>query len=257
MHTIPEAIVDRSNGDVAANSYQLYKEDVKAVKQIGVKLHIFYIQLKHVVYSYTLINFKQAQFYRFSISWSRILPTGDISQLNEPGLQYYDNLIDELLANGIQPMITMYHNDLPQALQEMGGWTNRYVVDYFEQYAKVLYARYADRVKVWITFNEPTSFCVSGYSGRDAPRLMSPGVGIYLCIHNILLSHARAYRLYHADFFAKYSGKVSIALDGTFAFPQDANKRSDVEAAERRIQFGVIYTNAISLNIQYIFVIHF
>lgn len=183
----------------------------------------------------------QAQIYRFSISWSRILSNGDISGLNEPGLQYYDNLINELLANGIQPMVTMYHSDLPQSLQELGGWTNRDIADYFQQYAKVLYDRYANRVKLWVTFNEPTEFCVSGYSEKNAPRVASPGVGTYLCIHNILLSHARAYRLYRETYFDTFGGKVGIAFDGTFSWPKDVNKRSDAEAADRRIQFGVFF----------------
>lgn len=89
-----------------------------------------------------------ADFYRFSISWPRVLPDGDISSKNEAGLQYYDNLINELLANGIEPMITMYHWDLPQRLQELGGWTNSYIVQYFEQYSMLLFERYADRVSI-------------------------------------------------------------------------------------------------------------
>lgn len=121
-HNDTGAIADGSTGDVAANSYELYAEDVKALKHIGVN------------------------FYRFSISWSRIMPDGDISSLNEAGCAYYNRLINELLANGIEPMVTMYHLDLPQRLQELGGWANRYIVDYFEQYAGILYERYADRV---------------------------------------------------------------------------------------------------------------
>lgn len=94
-----------------------------------------------------LINYDpQVNFYRFSVSWSRVLPDGDISSKNELGLQYYDNLIDELLVHDIDPMITMYHWDLPSSLQEIGGWTNPIIVDYFVQYAKLLLDRYGDRV---------------------------------------------------------------------------------------------------------------
>lgn len=121
-HRFPERVTDRSNGDVSANSYEFYKEDVQALVQAGVN------------------------FYRFSISWSRILPTGDISSLNELGLQYYDNLINELIRNKIEPMVTMYHWDLPSRLQTLGGMANPIIIDYFEQYAKILFERYSDRV---------------------------------------------------------------------------------------------------------------
>ncbi len=87
-------------------------------------------------------------FYRFSISWSRVLPTGDITSVNELGLQYYDNLINELVKNKIEPMVTMYHWDLPQRLQQLGGMANPIIVDYFEQYAKLLFDRYSDRVRI-------------------------------------------------------------------------------------------------------------
>lgn len=123
-HRYPEKVVDGLNGDVSANSYEFYKEDVKALVEAGMN------------------------FYRFSISWSRVLPTGDISSINELGLQYYDDLINELIRNKIEPMVTMYHWDLPQRLQQLGGMPNPIIVDYFEQYAKLLFERYADRVSI-------------------------------------------------------------------------------------------------------------
>lgn len=215
VHVNPNNIWDRANGDVAANSYDLYKEDVQALVQSG------------------------SQFYRFSISWSRVLADGDISSLNELGLRYYDNLIDELLSNGIEPMITMYHWDLPQRLQELGGWANRYIVDYFEQYAGVLYARYADRVKTWITINEPAEFCSGGYSGNHPPHTWSPGVGEYMCGHHALLAHARAYHLYKNVYFSRYNGKVGIALNTAHMWPLNPDSPSDVAAADRAYQFSL------------------
>lgn len=121
-HTDPDKILDRSNADTAANSYKFYKEDVRALKEVGFK------------------------FYRFSISWPRILPNGSHTNINDLGLQYYDDLIDELLANDIQPIVTMFHWDLPQTLQDMGGMLNPVIVDYFVQYAKLLIEYFGDRV---------------------------------------------------------------------------------------------------------------
>lgn len=103
------------------------------------------------------------QFYRFSIAWSRVLPTGDISKINEKGIQYYNRQIDKLIENKLEPMITMYHYDLPQNLQIFGGLTNPIVISYFEAYANLLFERFGNRVKYWITFNEPADFCVAGY----------------------------------------------------------------------------------------------
>lgn len=92
------------------------------------------------------ITKKQVHFYRFSISWTRILPDGELLSKNMLGIQYYDKLIDELIANGIEPMLTVYHWDLPQSLQDIGGWTNPKIVDYFVEYSRILFDNYAHKV---------------------------------------------------------------------------------------------------------------
>lgn len=150
-HKYPERVKDQSNGDVAADSYHLYKDDVKALKDTGVMICFFLLSFVTSVQCVLC----QFHFYRFSISWSRILPTGEITSLNQKGINYYNRLIDELLRNGIEPVVTMYHWDQPQALQSFGGFTNPLFVDYFETYADVLFKHFGDKVKKWGTFNEP------------------------------------------------------------------------------------------------------
>lgn len=178
-------------------------------------------------------------FYRFSISWSRVMPNGDTSNLNEPGLQYYDNLIDELLANGIEPMITMFHWDLPQPIQELGGMTNPEIIYYFTHYAEVLLERYGDRVKNWATFNEPMIICENGYGSPDrAPFTYAPGVGNYLCAHHVLIANAHVYQLYQ-DKYKRPDGKIGIVLNCGYNWPRDANNGAHIDAAERGMQFYV------------------
>lgn len=178
-------------------------------------------------------------FYRFSISWSRVMPNGDTSLLNEPGLQYYDNLIDELLTNGIEPLVTMYHWDLPQPLQELGGLANPDIVPYFVQYANVLFQRYGDRVRTWITINEPKIICELGYgSSVFAPLVNAPGIGVYLCSHHVLLANARIYELYQRR-YKRYDGRVGITFNCDYSWPMVASNASHVAAADRSMQFNV------------------
>lgn len=212
-HEHPEYMVDQSNGDVAANSYLKYKEDVQLLKQIGV------------------------EFYRFSISWARILPTGHINKVNQAGIDYYNNLINELLDNGIQPVVTIFHWDLPQTLQDLGGITNKFIVDIYVDYARLLFATYGDRVKWWITFNEPQVF-VTGYADSNgmAPSIGSAGIGDYLASHTILLAHAKAYHMYNKEFRERQQGKISITLNSRWYEPM-SNSSEDAEAAERALQF--------------------
>lgn len=123
----------------------------------------------------------QVDFYRFSISWSRILPDGDATNVNEKGIEYYNKLIDGLLEQNIEPMVTMFHYDLPSRLQLLGGFSNSIIVEYFEAYANLLFERFGDRVKYWVTFNEPYIICRSYASNLGPSSMNYHGVGDYLC----------------------------------------------------------------------------
>lgn len=211
-HTRPDLIRDRSNGDVACDSYHKYREDVKLIKDAGFDV------------------------YRFSISWSRILPTGKDDNVNEVGVQYYQNLIDELLANGVKPLVTLYHWDLPQPLSELGGWLNPDIADYFEKFARVVFKRLGDKVKLWLTLNEPFEV-VQGYGSDSYPPVLNlHGVGDYQAAHNLLRAHAKAYHVYNDEFRLEQNGKIGITLNSDFSFPKTQTK-ADIEAAERAMQF--------------------
>jgi beta-glucosidase/6-phospho-beta-glucosidase/beta-galactosidase len=161
------------------------------------------------------------------------------NEVNEAGIAYYNNLINALAAKGIESMITIYHWDLPQYLQDLGGWTNPAMVKYFEFYADLLYKSFGDRVKEWITFNEPATFCDLGYgSGGHAPQIETDlDIGAYLCSHHILLAHAAAYRLYKARYFEEQQGMVGICLNAGYSFP--ANENVTMETVDRAIEFFV------------------
>ncbi|XP_063369931.1 myrosinase 1-like [Cydia amplana] len=186
VHSRPEAISDRSTGDVACDSYNLWREDIQLLEDLNV------------------------DFYRFSIAWPRVLPTGFPNRVSEDGARYYGDLIDGLLARGIEPVVTLYHWDLPQPLQDLGGWANPLISEWFADYARVVYDLYGDRVKTWVTINEPTVICDIGYDGLVAPGLESEGRGSYLCTKHVLLAHAKAYRLYETEFKPKHQGQVSL-----------------------------------------------
>lgn len=213
-HTRNDKIEDHSTGDVACDSYHLWKEDIKMIKDLGV------------------------DFYRFSLSWTRILPTGFSNKINPDGVNYYNNLINALIENGIEPMVTLYHWDLPQPLQDLGGWTNFLIADYFADFAKLAYQLFGDRVKSWITINEPTSICVNVYEDNlNAPDVKMPGIGTYLCDKTILLAHAKAYHVYQKEFKNTQNGLVGITIDSIWAEPKTKNQ-SDIEAADREMQMS-------------------
>ncbi|KAM7335854.1 hypothetical protein ACRRTK_004347 [Alexandromys fortis] len=213
-HT-PLKIENDDNGDVACDSYHKIDEDVVALQNLGVS------------------------HYRFSISWPRVLPDGTTRFINEAGLNYYVRLIDALLAAGITPQVTIYHWDLPQALQDIGGWENETIVQLFKEYADVLFQRLGDKVKFWITLNEPFVVATQGYgNGEHAPGISSRlGTAPYTVGHNLIKAHAEAWHLYNDKYRASQGGVISITINSDWSEPRDPSKQEDVEAARRNVQF--------------------
>jgi beta-glucosidase len=165
-HT-PGKITNSDTGDVACDHYHRYREDVALMRQLGIKA------------------------YRFSVSWPRVLPQGR-GLANPLGLDFYDRLVDALLAANIEPFITLYHWDLPQALFEQGGWLNREVGHAFADYAVLMVKRLGDRVRNWATFNEPGVVAFDGYYGGDhAPGIQQPRQAFQVA-HNLLVAHGLA-----------------------------------------------------------------
>lgn len=193
--------------------------------------------------------------YRFSLSWSRILPTGFPDKVNKQAISYYNGLIDELLRHNITPIITIYHWDLPQRLQEMGGWTNEKIIGWFKDYADIVFTHFSDRVQVssqqqfisnqaisslslssqwWTTINEPYHVCVEGYGKHYmAPGYTFPGIPGYLCAHNLLLAHAVTVDMFRSR---KLKGKIGITID---AFYYEPKSPGDQELVEQALQFYV------------------
>merc|ERR1719466_269272 len=221
-------IKDGSSGDVACDSYHKYKEDVQLMKAMGLKS------------------------YRFSIGWSRILPQG-IGKTNQEGIDYYHNLIDELLANEIVPAVTLYHWDLPQALQDQGGWLNPSVADWFEEYARVCFEEFGGDVKFWITLNEPRETSLQGHgSGTMAPGIVGMGTTAYIAAYNQIRAHARAYRAYQQDFAEGQGGKIGITLNINWMEPQDPTNEADLEASNTLMNFQLgWYAHAIFIDGKY------
>lgn len=171
---IPGKVDFGATGDTACDHYHRYKEDVQLMKKCGLKA------------------------YRFSISWARILPEGT-GTVNEKGIEFYNNLINELIANNITPFITLYHWDLPSALYVKGGWLNPESVLWFEEYATLIGKTFGDRVKNFITFNEPSVFLGCGYSiGVHAPGYSLGNRDLLRIGQNILLSHGKAVKALRA-----------------------------------------------------------
>ncbi|XP_039456084.1 lactase-phlorizin hydrolase-like isoform X2 [Oreochromis aureus] len=211
----PSKILNDDNGDIACDSYNKIEEDVAILKQLKVS------------------------YYRFSLSWPRVLPDGTINNINEAGINYYQRLLDALHAANIQPQVTLYHWDLPQAIEDYGGFLNESFINLFRDYADLMFDRLGDKVKIWITFNEPIIITNHGYGfGSFAPGISSgPDTLPYIAGHNLLKAHAEAWHLYNDKYRAKQNGIISITVNSDWSEPRNPYRQEDYDAARRVVEF--------------------
>lgn len=211
---LPYRVRDGDTGDVACDHYHRWAEDVALMRSLGLKT------------------------YRLSLSWPRILPEGR-GRVNEQGLGFYDRLVDRLLEAGIQPNVTLNHWDLPQAIQDVGGWPNRDTVGWFTEYAQVAFERLGDRVPMWATHNEPMVIAYLGYhAGIFAPGISDLSQAVQT-VHHLLLSHGWAVQAYRGG---GYPGKIGIVLNIS-PYQPASDDEADRAACERIDQ---LYTRIFS-----------
>lgn len=207
---IPGKTYHGTNGDVAVDHYHRYKEDVELMAKMGLKA------------------------YRFSIAWSRIIPDGD-GEINQLGIKFYDDLINDLLAHDIEPVITLYHWDIPQALQDKyGGWESRSVIDAFRKYCQAVFNAYGSKVKYWVTFNEQNIFTAMGYRWASHPPNVTDIKRMYAANHIINLANATAINLFHE---LVPNGMIGPSFGYGPTYPITANP-NDVLAADNADDFN-------------------
>jgi beta-glucosidase len=211
-HT-PGKIRDGSNADVSCDQYHRFKEDIAIMKRLNMKS------------------------YRFSTSWPRVLPNGT-GQVNEKGLDYYRRLADALLEAGIRPFCTIYHWDLPQALEERGGWPNRDLAGYYADFAAILAKNLGDRITVWAPFNMPTSFTRDGYGTGGAPPFKTNVDQFLKAAHTVNLAQGMAFRAIKA---ASSKATVGSAYGMEPVYPK-TNSEADQAAAARFHNFHNLYS---------------
>lgn len=202
---IPGKVRNGDTGDVACDHYHLWEKDVELMKTLGLKA------------------------YRFSMSWSRVLPEGR-GKSNQKGIDFYSRLIDKLLENKIEPFVTLYHWDLPMVLQDAGGWLNRRIADWFAEYASVMYKALGDRVTYWSTINEPNAFTACGYlNGKHAPGVRD--LYTYFQVnHHLLLAHGDAVKAGRA-FLPKAKFGIVPAIGMDYPLTDSPQDRAAVDEA--------------------------
>jgi beta-glucosidase len=187
---LPGTIKDGSNGDIACEDYRRYPEDIALIAHAGLKA------------------------YRFSVSWARVLPSG-AGRPDPQGLDYYSRLTDALLKAGIEPWVCLYHWDLPQALQDRGGWTGRAIADFYADYAGLVAHRLGDRVTTWLTLNEPSVHAVIGHGlGVHAPGLKSREA-MFAALHHQNLAHGRGVAALRAIGGSRFRIGTALSLQPT------------------------------------------
>jgi beta-glucosidase len=201
----PGHVLNSDTGNVACDHYHRMPQDVALIKELGIPC------------------------YSFTISWSRILPQG-FGEVNAKGLDFYDRLVDELLSAGIQPLATLYHWEFPQALEDLGGWPNRDVTDWYADYARVVFEKLADRVKIFSTFCEPWVSAFLGYgTGLHAPGMCDYSKA-YQTAHHLMVAHGKAVQLYREG---GYGGQIGLALNLNGLIP--ATDSDEDRAATQRV----------------------
>jgi beta-glucosidase len=198
----PGRVALGQTGDVACDHYHRYRDDVALMAELGLAA------------------------YRFSVAWPRIQPDGT-GPVEPRGLDFYDRLVDELNGHGIQPLVTLYHWDLPQTLEDRGGWTSRETSEAFAEYAQIVHARLGDRVKIWTTLNEPWCSAYLGYAvGRHAPGRQDPAAA-FSAVHHLLVGHGLAVQALRSA----GASTLGITLNPSAVFPAKPGDAADVAAA--------------------------
>lgn len=198
-------VIHNENGNIACDHYHHYKEDIELMKKIGLKS------------------------YRFSISWSRIMPEKGI--INQAGIDFYNNLVNELTSAGIQPICTIFHWDLPMWIEKKGGYLCSDFPELFAEYTKILVETLSDRVKYWITINEPQLFVGSGYDGGTMPPFVHlPGEILGLVCRNVMLAHGKGVQTIRK--YARQKVQVGMAPTGS-CFTPESDCEEDIEKARK------------------------
>ncbi|XP_015610949.1 LOW QUALITY PROTEIN: beta-glucosidase 29-like [Oryza sativa Japonica Group] len=223
---IPGKILNGDTGDVADDFYHRYKEDVNLLKDMNMDA------------------------FRFSISWSRILPNGTLSGgVNKEGVAFYNNLINEIIAKGMKPFVTIFHWDTPQALEsKYGGFLSENIIKDYVDFAEVCFREFGDRVKFWATFNEPWTYCSQGYGtgihalGRCSPYVSTSCAGgdssrePYLAAHHVILAHATAVHLYRTKYQPTQHGQIGITAVSHWFVPYN-DTAADRRVVQRSLDF--------------------